>query len=169
MKECGVYVEGHGTIASFPCSLEQGHYGPHATDDVPVSKRKREQWSKEQSETLDAFQPEFQTTAQRLTENPTEHPDVVKQREQEATPEPTPIPPNTRELPPLSMVAPNEASFTVGTAVTPNGTRLAVLRAETVTGSQVYFFTPESFSNLHALLGHHMAGTSRLVVAKDLP
>jgi hypothetical protein len=167
MKECGVYVEGHGTIASFPCSLEQGHDGPHATDDVPASKRKRAQWSQEQPQSLDAFQPEFQTTAQRLTENPTEHPDVVKQREQESQElEQTPA----QQVLTGSGLGPNVTSISVGAAESDNGSRLAVLRVETATGFQVYMFTPESFAKLHELIGRQLSSiSSRIVVARDLP
>jgi len=175
VSECGVYVEGHGSFASFPCSLDKNHDGPHATDDIPSSKRKREQWDKENtkmSEPLDVFQPEFQTTAQRLTENPTEHPDVVKRREQESSdpvaPATEPAPSN--ELTPLAMVAPNPSSFAVGTTVGPDGKKLAVIRAETVTGSQVYFFTPESLAALHQIIGQNLSAlSSRLVIARDLP
>lgn len=164
MKECGVYVEGHGTIASFPCSLGQGHDGPHATDDVPASKRKREQWSKEQPEPLDTFQPEFQTTAQRLTENPTEHPDVVKQREEEA--QPTPV----QEVVAGLGIGPNVVNIAVGPAEGDDGRRLAVLRVETATGFQVYLFTEESFAKLHTVIGQHLSSiSSRLVVARDMP
>lgn len=164
MSECGVYVEGHGTIASFPCSLEREHDGPHATDDVPASKRKREQWSKEQSEPLGILQPEFQTTAQRLTENPTEHPDVIKQREQKENPTPEP------QVISASGIGPNVTSISVGTADDDAGVRLAVLRVETATGFQVYMFTPDSFAKLHELIGRQLSTiSSRLVVARDIP
>lgn len=174
MSECGVYVEGHGTIASFPCSLLKNHDGPHATEDIPSSKRKRDQWDKENpkmNEPLDMFQPEFQTTAQRLTENPTEHPDVVKRREQEAVADnyaAAEVPAN--ELSPLSMVSPSPSSFAVGTTVDANGKKLVVLRAETMTGSQVYFLTLESLSALHRIIGQNLSTlSSRLVIARDLP
>lgn len=168
MNECGVYVEGHGTIASFPCSLEKNHDGPHSTDDVPASKRKREQWVKEQ-DSLDSLQPEFQTTAQRLTENPTDHPAVVKQREEEAQEQrenPTPA----QEVLAGAGLGPNVTSISVGSADSDSGSRLAVLRVETATGFQVYMFTEESFAKLHELIGRQLSNiSSRLVVARDIP
>lgn len=91
-SECGTYI-GKGTV-NYPCTLPQQHKGPHTAMELPRTIEERRRWEQDQREAqatkahvesgLGEFQGRAETTAQRYTENPTDHPSVVKQREEDA-------------------------------------------------------------------------------------
>lgn len=105
MAECGQFI-GAGTI-NYPCTLEQGHSGPHRAVELPRTVADRELWERDpqawaekqrkrerpketpseaerrhQASGLAEFQGRAQTTAERYTENPTSVPETRAEREE---------------------------------------------------------------------------------------
>lgn len=63
-------------IVTYPCTLADGHDGPHSSNESGPSQRERARWEEGQQAkaTLASFQGEALTTAERYTENPTDVP-----------------------------------------------------------------------------------------------
>ena len=90
MSACGEIIE--RSMTSWLCDLPLGHDGPPMAHGDAKSVRERLVWEKAQVKAqepkLSELQGEPQTTAQRYTENPTDHPAVAKAHQEDASVQP---------------------------------------------------------------------------------